>query len=173
MTTPTALLIGADVVRLYRTLRAAGAAFPRLRLRLGEDARGMWRMGFRLVENAAAQIEPDVKLMHKTYVRASFAVRAPSLIWLNDFEKRRIMRQLDQHFHDYTHYPIQVSLAWLPHEQGLMLQVDFWDTVPGRWYPSRSFCDFWRVFRSAIAEIRRLDAQAQQRTAAGAVPEQR
>lgn len=168
MLTQRALLVGADVTRLYRRLSAAGATFPRMRLRLDEDSYATARMGFRLIKNAAPQVLPGVRVAYGGRNSANFYIASSILSQTWDADRREISLRISQSLNGYRRYPLRASFSWLWTERCLALQVFAWDSMDESWYVSRSFCGFWDRMCEIATLIRQIEAERQQRRAGSA-----
>lgn len=101
MSTPVALRVSADVVRLYRILRANGVDFACLRPRGSTDSTDMRRLALRLMARALRQTVPEATVtisgMHLTCTLA-----APVLaehLRRHHWEPRV---RLERHYSDYN-----------------------------------------------------------------------
>lgn len=156
MAVPIAPRIGADVARLYHTLRTAGADFPRLHLQLDSDAGSMWQLGFDLIRSAMVQLVPDVLLINDRRNRIDCRIDAPTLSVIPSCYEC-LSPDIRSRYRRYECAPVTLHIYRMSHLH--CIQVLLVAGEPDAFWYARGhrLSSLWDDLRATVHEIQRVD----------------
>lgn len=158
---PAVSLLAADIIRLYRTLGAAGIQPPRISLTLAHDTGSLTRLAICLIRHAFEQAVPGAIPLYRGPLDLSYALLAPALC-RSVSRYGDAHRQVAQRFARYSSLPARIVLDDLCTGQGVRLTINF-DRASERWFHAHSLSQFWDIIMLTVAEIRRQETRLQAR----------
>lgn len=140
--TPVERWLAADIIRLYRRLKAAGIAFPDAdaHLHLAADGAALRLLALNLIRRAVPQTVPDAILLDAGHTHLAYCLPAP-LLWRSLSRSGDQYREILQCFTAYAVYPVYLTVSQMLNGEGILLMINLND-VDSEWFQFHSLREF-------------------------------